>query len=85
MPQVLVVGAGAIGLTAAIRLREAGLDADVVAREPPAATTSAVAAALWYPYRAFPRERVALVGARLRGPARARVRAGIGRAHAVGD
>jgi D-amino-acid oxidase len=32
--------------------------ADVVAREPPAATTSAVAAALWYPYRAYPRERV---------------------------
>jgi D-amino-acid oxidase len=59
MPAVLVVGAGAIGLTAAIRLREAGIAADVVAREPPPATTSAVAAALWYPYRAFPRERVA--------------------------
>jgi D-amino-acid oxidase len=59
MPAVLVVGAGVIGLTAAIRLREAGIAADVVAREPPEATTSAVAAALWYPYRAFPRERVA--------------------------
>src|SRR3954466_9233366 len=59
MPAVLVVGAGVIGLTAAIRLREAGAAADVVARDPPAATTSAVAAALWYPYRAFPRERVA--------------------------
>src|SRR4051794_23197535 len=59
MPAVLVVGAGVIGLTAAIRLREAGVAADVVARDPPAATTSAVAAALWYPYRAFPRERVA--------------------------
>jgi D-amino-acid oxidase len=59
MPAVLVVGAGVIGLTAAIRLREAGVAADVVAREPPLATTSAVAAALWYPYRAFPRERVA--------------------------
>jgi D-amino-acid oxidase len=58
MPEVLVVGAGVVGLTAAIRLREAGVGADVVAREPPAATTSAVAAALWYPYRAFPRERV---------------------------
>src|SRR4051794_3452562 len=59
MPAVLVVGAGVIGLTAAIRLREAGVAADVVARDPPPATTSAVAAALWYPYRAFPRERVA--------------------------
>ena len=58
MPAVLVVGAGVVGLTAAIRLREAGVAADVVAHEPPAATTSAVAAALWYPYRAFPRERV---------------------------
>ena len=64
MPEVLVVGAGVVGLTAAIRLREAGIDADVVAREPPAATTSAVAAALWYPYRAFPRERVAAWSAR---------------------
>jgi D-amino-acid oxidase len=58
MPEVLVVGAGVVGLTAAIRLREAGLGAGVVAREMPATTTSAVAAALWYPYRAFPRERV---------------------------
>src|SRR4051794_25618346 len=59
MPTVLVVGAGVVGLTAAIRLREAGIAADVVARDAPATTTSAVAAALWYPYRAFPRERVA--------------------------
>jgi D-amino-acid oxidase len=59
MPGALVVGAGVIGLTAAIRLREAGIAADVVARESPEQTTSAVAAALWYPYRAFPRERVA--------------------------
>jgi D-amino-acid oxidase len=58
MPAVRVVGAGVVGLTAAIRLREAGIAADVVAREPPERTTSAVAAALWYPYRAFPRERV---------------------------
>ncbi|MEA2246172.1 MAG: D-amino-acid oxidase, partial [Solirubrobacteraceae bacterium] len=57
--RVLVVGAGVIGLTSAIRLREAGMDAHVVAREPPEQTTSAVAAALWYPYRAFPVERVA--------------------------
>jgi D-amino-acid oxidase len=59
VPEILVVGAGVIGLTCAIRLREAGLRAEVVAREPPERTTSAVAAALWYPYRAFPRERVA--------------------------
>ena len=64
MPEVIVAGAGVVGLTAAIRLREAGIVADIVARDPPAATTSAVAAALWYPYRAFPRERVAAWSAR---------------------
>jgi D-amino-acid oxidase len=62
--RVLVVGAGVIGLTAAIRLREAGLDAHVLARDPPERTTSAVAAALWYPYKAFPVERVAAWAAR---------------------
>jgi heterodisulfide reductase subunit A-like polyferredoxin len=35
MASVLVVGGGVIGLTAAIRQREAGIAADVVAREPP--------------------------------------------------
>jgi D-amino-acid oxidase len=64
MPEAIVVGAGVVGLTAAIRLREAGVAADVVARDPPLATTSAVAAALWYPYRALPRERVAAWSAR---------------------
>jgi D-amino-acid oxidase len=59
MPAALVVGAGVTGLTSAIRLREAGVAADVLARDPPERTTSAVAAALWYPYRALPRERVA--------------------------
>src|SRR3954471_23772624 len=59
MPTVLVVGAGGVGLTAAIRLREAGIAGEGGARDARATTTSAVAAALWYPYRAFPRERVA--------------------------
>ena len=56
--RAIVVGAGVVGLTAAVRLREAGIDANVVAREEPPETTSAVAAALWYPYRALPAERV---------------------------
>ena len=45
----VVVGCGVIGLTAAICLREAGLDAGIVAAELPHATTSSVAAAIWYP------------------------------------
>ncbi|MGH3488078.1 MAG: FAD-dependent oxidoreductase [Actinopolymorphaceae bacterium] len=56
--RVLVVGAGVIGLTCAVRLAEAGYGVDVLARDLPLETTSAVAAALWYPYRAFPLDRV---------------------------
>jgi D-amino-acid oxidase len=55
---VRVVGAGVIGLSAAVRLREAGVDVHVVAREHGARTTSAAAAALWYPYRVGPADRV---------------------------
>ncbi|NNL12793.1 MAG: FAD-binding oxidoreductase [Acidimicrobiia bacterium] len=48
---VTVVGAGVIGLTSAIRLREAGFDAGIVARELPVDTVaSSVAGAIWYPY-----------------------------------
>jgi D-amino-acid oxidase len=57
--EAVVVGAGVVGLSAAIRLREAGVAAQVVAAERGAGTTSSVAAALWYPYRALPRDRVA--------------------------
>jgi len=52
--RVRVVGAGIVGLAAALRLREAGHAVDVVAAEVAEQTTSAVAAALWYPYRALP-------------------------------
>jgi D-amino-acid oxidase len=47
-----------VGLSCAVRLLEAGHHVDVVARDLPLETTSAVAAALWYPYRARPFERV---------------------------
>jgi D-amino-acid oxidase len=56
--RVVVVGAGVLGLTCAVRLREAGHDAHVLARDLPPETTSAVAAALWYPYRALPQDKV---------------------------
>jgi D-amino-acid oxidase len=46
------------GLTTALRLAGAGHPVTVVAREPPARTTSAVAAAVWFPYRALPYDRV---------------------------
>lgn len=58
MSRVLVVGAGVVGLTCAVRLLEAGHRVDVVARDLPLETTSSVAAAIWYPYRALPQDRV---------------------------
>jgi D-amino-acid oxidase len=58
MGRVTVVGAGVIGLSCALRLLEAGHRVDVLARDLPRETTSAVAAAIWYPYRAWPQERV---------------------------
>jgi D-amino-acid oxidase len=52
------VGAGVVGLTCALRLVEAGHSVRVMARERLAATTSGVAAAVWFPYRALPYDRV---------------------------
>jgi D-amino-acid oxidase len=57
--RVIVVGAGVIGLTCAVRLAEAGYDVAVFARDLPLETTSAVAAAVWYPYLSAPKDRVA--------------------------
>lgn len=64
MARVHVVGAGVVGLTCAVRLAEAGHRVDVVARDLPLETTSAVAAALWYPYLALPQDRVTRWSAR---------------------
>lgn len=55
---VVVVGAGVVGLACALRLAEAGHRVEVLAAAPPLQTTSAVAAALWYPYRALPEREV---------------------------
>lgn len=58
MARVIVVGAGVVGLSCAVRLLEAGHRVDVLARDLPLETTSAVASAIWYPYRALPQDRV---------------------------
>ncbi|HEY7146097.1 MAG TPA: FAD-dependent oxidoreductase [Streptosporangiaceae bacterium] len=57
-PDVTVIGAGVSGLTTALCLAEAGLTVSVLAAEPPLATTSAVAGALWGPYLVGRDERV---------------------------
>jgi D-amino-acid oxidase len=55
---VVVVGAGIVGLTSALRLRQAGADVVVWTAQPPEQTTSAVAAAVWYPTRVEGQPRV---------------------------
>ena len=62
MGRVIVVGAGVVGLSCAIRLLEGGHRVDVVARDLPLESTSAVAAAIWYPYRALPQDLVTTWG-----------------------
>lgn len=60
--RVVVVGAGVLGLSCAVRLLQAGHRVDVLARDLPLETTSGVAAAIWYPYLAFPLDKVAAWG-----------------------
>ncbi|WLQ52430.1 FAD-dependent oxidoreductase [Streptomyces poriferorum] len=55
---VIVVGGGVSGLTTAMVLAERGARVRVWSAAPAAATTSAVAGALWWPYRIEPQDRV---------------------------
>jgi len=57
--QVLVLGAGVIGLTTAIHLRRQGHEVALWAKAISPGTTSDVAAAFWYPYAAYPADAVA--------------------------
>jgi D-amino-acid oxidase len=61
---IIVVGCGVSGLTTGLALVEAGYQVRIVSRDLPWQTTSAVAAAYWYPYKAFPEDRVLAWGAR---------------------
>ncbi len=54
----LVIGAGVSGLTTATCLAEAGLRVQIWAAEPPQATTSVAAGAMWGPYLVEPIDRV---------------------------
>src|SRR5689334_20122683 len=56
--ETIVIGCGVSGLTCGIRLLEKTFDVTIVARELPPHTTSDAAAAIWYPYRASPIERI---------------------------
>ncbi len=58
-----VVGGGVVGLTCALELARAGHRVRLHTADPLEATTSAVAAAIWFPYRAAPADAVLRWGA----------------------
>src|SRR5215469_6653194 len=55
---ILVIGCGVSGLTSGLRLLEAGHKVTIWAKELPPYTTSNIAAAIWFPYKAYPVDRV---------------------------
>ena len=55
---IAIIGAGVSGLTCGVVLAERGHDTHLFAAEPPNLTTSAVAAAMWFPYDAEPADKV---------------------------
>lgn len=59
MARVLVVGAGVVGLTCAVRLQRDGHQVDVLARDLPTETASALAPGLWDPGQDRPADREA--------------------------
>jgi D-amino-acid oxidase len=64
---ITVLGAGVIGLSTALSLEEHGHDVRVVGAAIEDATTSAVAAASWFPYRVGPPDLAARWAAETRG------------------
>src|SRR6202012_4042933 len=62
--RVTVLGAGAVGLTTAVRLLEAGCDVRVVTAAPIEATTSYITAGIWFPTHVGPPGLVAVWGRR---------------------
>ncbi len=58
MKDVLIIGAGIIGLSTAIRLQEAGYQVNILTKDFPLATTSAKAGAIWFPFKAEPKDLV---------------------------
>jgi len=64
--EITVVGAGVIGLTTALALEERGHTVRIVAAASGVATTSAVAGAIWFPYRVGPPGKVAVWAAHTR-------------------
>jgi len=58
LPEVAIVGAGVSGLTCGVLLAERGYRVTIFAEELGERTTSAAAAAIWFPYDAAPDDKV---------------------------
>jgi D-amino-acid oxidase len=58
LPDVAIIGAGVSGLTCGVLLAERGYRAAIFAEELGERTTSAAAAAIWFPYDADPADKV---------------------------
>ena len=56
--KVLIVGCGVSGLSCGIRLLERNFSVTIVAYDLPPNTTSNAAGAIWFPYKAYPEDRV---------------------------
>ncbi|HEU5375940.1 MAG TPA: FAD-dependent oxidoreductase [Ktedonobacteraceae bacterium] len=59
---ILVIGSGVSGLTSALCLLQAGHRVSIWAKDQPPHTTSNIASAIWFPFKAYPLERVTVWG-----------------------
>jgi D-amino-acid oxidase len=73
----VIVGSGVVGLTTAWHLQDRGWRVRLLADRPITSTTSSRAAAVWFPTRVGPRERVAGWGARTYDVLAAQARDGV--------
>lgn len=55
--KIKIIGCGVSGLTVGLVLLEAGYDVEIITKDLPADTTSAKAAAIWFPYEVLPKEK----------------------------
>ena len=55
--QIKIIGCGVSGLTVGVMLLKEGFDVEIITEKFPEETTSAKAAAIWFPYEVNPKEK----------------------------